>query len=544
MHITNRISRSIAAAFLATALISSYFIATPFVSADQDPIGCTGAGFTMFMDVFESDGVTPATVAIEGATLKYQTTLDHAGGANCNISGGTLTITTPDGTVTPLGAVPLITEAGSAFISSQVSYVVDAGDVLSGNVTGTSDWSNGTSHRNPHQTLNGDSEISTPFLAKLEVEKTVNESFDRSWTWDIQKTITNDNDLLLAEGESYTVNYEIEVTPTDVDDNWAVSGDITIHNPNAGAVEITDVTDIVDGTAATVVCGVTFPHDLVGGGDLVCSYTATEADGLDGTEDENTATVVTTIADIGNLVNVPVDYGNTPATETDECVTVNDTFNFPGTPTDVEICADDADKTIAYSVTVGPDTNQDADIVVACDNNSDHPNIADLVTNDEGITDSDGANLHVVVNCTTGCTLTQGYWKTHSREGKAPYDGNWANLLGGQEEDTIFFLSTYSWYTVFWTPVGGRPYYQLAHQYMAAKLNQLNGAGVPANVAAAMLSAEALFNNPAYGTPAQIDALKGKNAQSIRQQFTSLAGVLGSYNEGNQEVPHCDEQNP
>ena len=128
-----------------------------------------------------------------------------------------------------------------------------------------------------------------------------------------------------------------------------------------------------------------------------------------------------------------------------------------------------------------------------------------------------------------GCTLTLGYWKTHndSFQGGAATDPTWALLSGGLAEETIFFLSGQTWFEVFWTPVGGNAYYNLAHQYMAAVLNQLAGASVPAAVQTALNSATTLFNT--Y-TPAQIAALSGSD--SLRRQFIALAGTLGAYNEG------------
>jgi hypothetical protein len=67
-----------------------------------------------------------------------------------------------------------------------------------------------------------------------------------------------------------------------------------------------------------------------------------------------------------------------------------------------------------------------------------------------------------------GCTLTQGYWKTHSKYGPAPYDARWA-LVG---EDTAFFSSGKTWYEAINTSsAGGNAYYILARQYIAAKLN-------------------------------------------------------------------------
>ena len=149
---------------------------------------------------------------------------------------------------------------------------------------------------------------------------------------------------------------------------------------------------------------------------------------------------------------------------------------------------------------------------------------------------TDTNTIHVVVHCEEGCTLTQGYWKTHSSYGPAPADATWNLLPGGLGPDTVFFLSGASWYEVFWTAPAGNAYYNLAHQYMAARLNILNGASAPSSVTDAIAAATALFN--AY-TPAQIAAMDSKDA--VRKQFIALAGTLGSYNEGLIGPGHCDE---
>jgi len=136
----------------------------------------------------------------------------------------------------------------------------------------------------------------------------------------------------------------------------------------------------------------------------------------------------------------------------------------------------------------------------------------------------------------TGCTYTQGYWKTHNNsfKGGAKADATW-QLVGPLAEGETFYLSGMSWFAVFNTAPGGNQYYTLAHQYMAAKLNQLGGATVPGPVATAIGQAEALF---ALYTPAQIAALKGSTAP--RPTFVSLAGILGSYNEGLTGPGHCE----
>ena len=132
-----------------------------------------------------------------------------------------------------------------------------------------------------------------------------------------------------------------------------------------------------------------------------------------------------------------------------------------------------------------------------------------------------------------GCTYTQGYWKTHSDRGPAPYDDGW-KLLGALEEDTPFFNSGATWYQVWQTAPKGNAFYILAHQYMAAKLNILNGASSTADVDAAITGAEALFGSLAAGsvtlTPAQTTQAK------------AWATTLTSYNEGTTGPGHCPDE--
>jgi hypothetical protein len=131
-----------------------------------------------------------------------------------------------------------------------------------------------------------------------------------------------------------------------------------------------------------------------------------------------------------------------------------------------------------------------------------------------------------------GCTLTQGYWKTHSKYGPAPSDTTWEAKAGGDAE---FFLTGLSYYEVLWTePRGGNAYYILAHQYIAAELNQLNGACVPEEVQDAMGQAEALL-------------IKYEGALSIpkggedRALAIELYELLDDYNNGIIGPGHCSE---
>ena len=179
-------------------------------------------------------------------------------------------------------------------------------------------------------------------------------------------------------------------------------------------------------------------------------------------------------------------------------------------------------------------TGSDADVVLVCGDNS-HPNMASFVTNDTETTGSDTWTVNATVACGTGCSLTPGYWKTHSAFGPAPFDDTWDQLAN--DENTPFFSSGKTYYQALWTAPSGNAYYILAHAYIAAQLNQLNGASIPTNVLTAFNSATTLFGT--Y-SPAQVAALRGNSP--IRAQFISLAGILDAYNNGITGPGHCSEQ--
>jgi hypothetical protein len=127
---------------------------------------------------------------------------------------------------------------------------------------------------------------------------------------------------------------------------------------------------------------------------------------------------------------------------------------------------------------------------------------------------------------TCGCTLTQGYWRTHSIFGPAPYNATWA-LVG---ENTPFFLSGQTYFQALTTPPAGNMYYVLARQYIGAKLNGLTGAST-SDIDSEFAAATDLFET---FTPAQV----GSSA-ALEAQFEDLAGDLADYNEGDTGPGHC-----
>jgi len=399
----------------------------------------------------------------------------------------------------PIGAV-IVKGSNDANI-----YEYDGGSLSDSGLASPVNASNGSA---------GLSNLTFCWNLALEVSKTAETTYDRDWDWTIEKT-GDQSSLTLSPGQTFIVNYDVTVDASYEDSNWAVSGTIAVYNPNSSAsATITSVSDeISDGIVADVVCGVTFPYALAAKQTLNCTYSADLPDGSDRT---NTATASTSGKVPGGSGEADVTFGD-PTNESDECVNVNDDkFGALGV-----VCASEAPKTFEYSLNVGSyETCGDYTYV----------NTATFTTNDTETTGSDDHTVNVTVPCAGGCTLTQGYWKTHSENGPAPYDNVWALLPSGAS--TPFFLSGQTWLGVFWTAPAGNAYYILADQYMAAKLNILNGASAPQAVTTAIGNAEAFFNAK---TP--LSTL----TKAQRAQILTLAATLDQYNNGLIGPGHCSE---
>jgi hypothetical protein len=196
------------------------------------------------------------------------------------------------------------------------------------------------------------------------------------------------------------------------------------------------------------------------------------------------------------------------------------------------VCVDETPKTFNYRMIIGPYCKC-GDYEVC--------NTALFVTRDTRTTGSSSWIVTVNVPCEDTCTLTHGYWKTHSNYGPAPYDDTWA-LLDPNGEDSAFFDTGMSWYNVLWTQGKdtGNVYYVLAHDYIAAVLNELNGASVPADIMDAIAHAEELLDG--YdGDPNSMEVIKQRDAKEIRRDFIKTAIVLNRYNNGGKGPGKCSE---
>ena len=127
----------------------------------------------------------------------------------------------------------------------------------------------------------------------LVVTKDASTSWEKVYTWDVEKSVDNPQ-LVLPAGGSGSVNWTIAVTQTgSTARNADVSGTITVQNPNDVAVTGVAVTDalagaVVDcdaGTAGAQNTGLTVPAN----GSISCTYSAAR-DTIDGGTNSASAT--------------------------------------------------------------------------------------------------------------------------------------------------------------------------------------------------------------------------------------------------------------
>jgi len=127
-----------------------------------------------------------------------------------------------------------------------------------------------------------------------------------------------------------------------------------------------------------------------------------------------------------------------------------------------------------------------------------------------------------VVECSSGCTMSQGYWKNHEED--------WP--VGGLTLGSVAYAKS-ELLSVLTTPVAGNGLISLAHQLIGAKLNIANGANGSA-INSTIAAADAMIGSlvvPPVG------------AGNLAPGTTSaLVTALTNYNEGITGPGHCQSQ--
>jgi hypothetical protein len=345
--------------------------------------------------------------------------------------------------------------------------------------------------------------------------KTADAHWTRTFEWTIEKSVTPDL-WNLESGQSGTSTYTVEVTKSAAQDTIWVDGSVCVENVSLAPTENLTVVDRLQALVGDdVITLASVPLDMslnpvLDPGEKQCYPYSIEFAPVAGATYRNNARVTVTNdprnpgEEMGP--NEKVDFALPDPTVVGGSVNVDDTngmsWLFSGS------------GSVSYTKTFRCDEDKGT-----------HDNTATI--RETGRSD----DARVTVTCTPppddGCTLTQGYWKTHSAYGPAPYDSTWA-LIG---EDTAFFSSGKTWYQAINTSsAGGNAYYILAHQYIAAKLNLAGGTSSTPAVAAALAGAEAFY--AAYTPSSTL-------SKTVRAQAIGYAETLGAYNEGGIGPGHC-----
>jgi hypothetical protein len=354
----------------------------------------------------------------------------------------------------------------------------------------------------------------------LTISKTATGHWTRSFEWTIDKSVTPDTHVLKT-GESGTSMYTVALTKSIASESIWVDGEVCVTNNGDVATENLVIEDRVialhDAGQRTLVTRT--PLDLSSNpvldpGESACypySFPITPFPGATGYQNEARATITNDPREPGEPLGPGAEAPFTlPASPT----VVNDQVNVQDTNGMSWLFTDTGSVSYTKRFTCDEDEGK-------------HDNTATIVETGQ----SDDAS--VTVTCTPppapGCTATLGYWKTHSTYGPASKpDATW-NLVGGP--DAAFFSSGMSWYQLFWTPVGGNAYINLAHQYMAARLNVLAGASTTSAVDAALAWATTFFST--YTPSSTL-------TKDVKKQALAYAGLLDDYNNGKLGPGHCD----
>jgi hypothetical protein len=364
----------------------------------------------------------------------------------------------------------------------------------------------------------GISHISFCYDRELDISKTADTSFDREWSWTIDKSAAIDDDdnadipdgamIELIVDAMFGVVYTILVHPVFSDSNWAVDGVITIHNPWTIGASVTGVSDVITpDIIANVVCDVPFPYQLSAGSELECSYSAALPDGA---ARINRATVTTSGSIAGNSVEVPVVFGAEPSDQIDECVDVTDSSTLVGTVPLGTVCGEDGE--FQYSVEIPTDVCEELEIY----------NVASFVTNDTGTTGQDDHTINIaVVGCDEEvvCVYSPGYYKNH------PEDPRWGGL-----QDADLFDTGLEYLEALQSP--GGLCNNLALHYVAALLNLGAGATMDPVVQQAFDDAEMILAG--FASPAEFESC------DVDEDFvSSITSILDGFNNGQGGAPHC-----
>ncbi|MFD4959660.1 LPXTG cell wall anchor domain-containing protein [Microbacterium sp. NPDC058389] len=313
-------------------------------------VSCTvtgGAGATIPANsskVFDYDCTFPDDGLFAQGSNKAKVTWDDDAAYSPNSSvTDTVQISTADWHVSP--------------INKTVTVVDDKTDPAHPVTLGTVDWAGGPKEFHYSITFDGtpgscvdytniakivetgdtdDVKVTVCDYQDLTVSKTANPTFDRSYSFDIDKTAKATKLVVDPVTGKATATYTVTVTDGAASDsNFAVSGEIAVTNPNKVGVPLTTLTDKIGATS----CTLDLPADLTvpAQSTILVDYTCAPSATAD-TSGTNTATATwdksRLLGTSGTATGTKdFDFADAVVTDlNDKTVTVTDQFTNPAGP--------------------------------------------------------------------------------------------------------------------------------------------------------------------------------------------------------------------
>lgn len=361
-------------------------------------------------------------------------------------------------------------------------------------------------------------------------------AFDRDWDWTIAKT--NDASVgadlpnsqaypqMIHGGSSWTVVYTVSGSADFVDHNFRVAGTIVVSNPAYNKTEavIGSVADVIDGNIQAAVSG-SLPVAIPAGSSATFTYGASLAGKADFAS-LWTAAAAPGSPVHGNSLSATTSFGSEPAAQTDLSIAIADDLE-PALGNRTIALPEGQASPYSYGYSY-----PHAILSTDAGDGSAPVRIRNVVSFAE--TDRESvvafsdvwARLHLAA---VGYVRSMGYWKTHaasSYQNRPLYDPTWNAFRNVDGSFKPFFSAApQSYIDVMWTAPRGNVYYNLAAQYVGAKLNVGTGHVPGSAVLAAIARAEYYFGLYA---PKAVAGWKSNDPR--RQEMIAIAGALEGYN--------------
>jgi hypothetical protein len=349
-------------------------------------------------------------------------------------------------------------------------------------------------------------EVTFCYDYELYVQPSPLATFVRRATWALTKS-GRATPLSLEEGQTAALDYTVTARTTgSAPVGQFFHGAVFVQNKSPDEVTVSAVTTAVGELAATIACPQAPPFTMAPFTVVECELLAEVPDAADrlivGGGAVSHGLKVTTREVTGSF-----SAHNVTTLMMDRCVTVSDTAAPASDHQLGSVCVEQGEATFAFSSQVGPFACGDFAVT----------STAGYVAEDTGTTGTAGWTVTGTVVCDPGCTQEVGYWRDH------PNDPMWS-LVGPAGRNTGFFRSGTTYYGALFVLPLLNPYWPLATEYIAARLNQLTGVELPAATQAAFQEATGILQAQ---TPLQVQLNLLLHARII-----SLTRTMRDFNEG------------